>query len=213
MVFFTREFGLVRAVYKGGRLPAKQRLLQAFTPLWGAFHERTSACYVQQLESHLPALSLQGTHLLAGLYVNELIYHALQTMDAYPRLFDAYETVLRGLAQSIQPAVLAQSLREFEGVLLREMGYHISLQHEATSGAEILPEKHYILSVEEGLVEVSKGIPGEYLVAWANQQWHLPQVRQTAKTVMRQMLDHALGGKLMHTRKLLSTRGRFTESL
>lgn len=205
VVFFTRELGVVRALCQGGRLPKKQILLQAFTPLWVVFHERSTFYYVKQLELVMPALPLEGINLLAGLYVNELIYQALRPMDACPGLFDAYEEALQQLAKSTEPAFMAQSLRYFEEKLLNEMGYGISLTHEARTGEPILPEKQYTVMVEEGLVQVLQGIPGEYLLAWTNQQWHLPQVRKTAKTVMRLMLDHALGGKTLQTRKLLTS--------
>ncbi len=203
VLFFTRDRGLIQSLCKGGRLPKKQQMLQAFNPLFVQFHEHKTSCYVQQLELISPALQLEGLNLMSGLYVNELIYHAIQPLDAYPLLFDAYETVLQTLATPLEGADLAACLRHFEVLLLNEMGYGFSLTHEANHGEPIVANKHYILKPEEGLVDALKGIPGEYLIGWTDNQWHNPAVRQTAKIVLQAALDHALGGKILHTRKLV----------
>ncbi len=202
--FFTREHGLIRALCKGGRLPKKQILLQAFTPLWVEFNEKSNNFYVKHLELSSQALALEGINLLAGLYVNELVYYALRVMDAYPVVFDAYEHLLRYFIHPLEPANLAQYLRDFERLLLMEMGYNLSLVYEGISGEAIVSHKHYQLQVDEGFIESSQGLMGEHLLAWANNEWHRSEVRQTAKTVMRIMIDHALGGQAFYTRELLT---------
>lgn len=202
VLFFTRDRGLVYALCKGGRLPKKQSLLQAFTPLWVCFHEKNTMYFVQKIEIIPPSFALDGMRLMAGLYVNELIYYALQPNDACSLLFDSYEQLLQLLATSSDVIAMSQHLRNFEKMLITEMGYSFSLTHDADQGMQILPDIQYVFNPDRGFIQSSHGILGEYILSWADQNWSHPKTRQIAKIVMRAAIDHALGGKPLLTRTI-----------
>ena len=100
VVFFTREQGLVSCFYKGGRAPKKQALLQAFIPLWLAMDVRGDAHFVRHLEIAAAPISLIGQPLFSGLYVNELLYHALKPHDPSMELYSAYVFTLEALLKA-----------------------------------------------------------------------------------------------------------------
>lgn len=202
IIFFTREKGLVSAYSKGARTPKKQSLLQAFTPLWLTLDIRRDWHYVRQLDVVAPSLSLIGDALFAGLYVNEIIYHGLQQLDPSPLLYDAYINTIHALTKSSQRHVVEAALRRFEWQFLSSCGYAFSLTYECHTLCPIKPECHYIFIAGEGLVLASKGIPGECIIAMANDQLEKPAVLKAAKWLMRRAIDHALDGKKIKAREL-----------
>lgn len=202
VTFFTREKGMVCSLCKGGRTPKKQALLQAFTPLWVAFDERLSWCYVQKIELLSASLSLQGQQLFAGLYVNELLYHALRPLDAYPQLYDAYVMTLQSLCNVTDKLALEMLLRRFEWTLLASIGYGISLTHDARTGLPIVSTSQYRFIAGEGLVAADQGVIGTHLLALAEDKLDEPEVLKTAKKIMRLAIGHALGGKEIKARQL-----------
>lgn len=204
VVFFTRERGLVHGLFKGGRTPKKQALLQAFIPLWLTLNLRGESCFVRHLESLDAPLQLTGQSLFASLYVNELIFHALKPFDLNASLYDAYENTLKTLQTAIDKPVIEAILRRFEWVLLRCCGYHMSLTHEAHTGAPILDNHDYRLIPGEGFVMVDEGIPGAHILALEVGQLDDIAVLKNVKRILRSAIDHALDGKTIKTRLLYS---------
>lgn len=202
VTFFTRDHGVVRAVCKAGRTPKKQALLQAFTPLWVVFAERSGWYHVQTLELLSLSLPLEGHYLFAGLYVNELLYHALGPLDAYPRLYEAYTATLFALCHASDQVALEIVLRRFEWALLAAIGYGLSLTHEARTGLPIVSSQQYVLIAGVGLIGAEQGMKGAHLLALSDDALTESDVLKTAKKIMRIAIDHALGGKKIKTRDL-----------
>lgn len=71
---------------------------------------------------------LQGTALMCGFYLNELLINLLARDDAHIPLFDYYRAALYRLAHETDHAA---SLRCFEKHLLQELGYALELAKEA----------------------------------------------------------------------------------
>ncbi|MDP3560673.1 MAG: DNA repair protein RecO [Legionellaceae bacterium] len=205
VTFYTRERGIVCGLCKGGRTPKKQVLLQPFTPLWVLFNERSNYIYVNQLELISPTLSLKGHYLFAGLYINELLFHALRPLDSCSELYDAYVATLNALCCVSNDLDLQALLRRFEWTLLSTMGYSISFTHDARTHQPILPENQYVFIVEEGIVAAKQGIQGSYLLALAEGKLENPLVLKAAKIIMRAAMNHALGGKEIKTRNLYTS--------
>lgn len=199
--FFTRDEGIVDALYKGGRTPKKHALLQAFTPLWVTFNVRHEWHYVQKLEVESPPLPLQGPALFSGLYVNEIIHRLLKPLDPAPDLFTDYVTTLSALAVAPDRLAIEPILRQFERALLSAVGYEVSLTHEAISGALIDPSARYQLKVGVGFVAAKEGHSGAHLRAFAENDWNAsPAVLTTAKSIMRKAIAHALNGEPIQSR-------------
>lgn len=200
--FFTKEQGLVQCLCRGGRTPKKQSLLQAFTPLWVAVEERYDRYYTRSMESISPMLQLEGNSLFSGLYINELLYYVLSPAYPDPELFNAYLMTINGLASTQDRLVIEALLRRFEWALLKASGHSFSLTQEAATGVGVVPEKNYQFRVGEGFIVHNSGIPGEHLLALAGDNLEEAVYLRSAKLIMRQAIDHLLGGRELKARSL-----------
>lgn len=200
--FFTRELGLVNCLCKGGRTPKKQSLLQAFTPLWIHIDERHDRYYTKTIESISPMLQLEGHALFSSLYLNELIYYALKPIDPDEPLFNAYLLTLNHLAGAADRLIIESLLRRFEWALLNACGHFFSFTEETRTQDVIDANSHYQFIAGEGFVRAGKGIPGEHLLALAADQLHEAHYLKSAKIIMRQAIDHLLGGREIKARSL-----------
>jgi len=157
VTLFTREFGKVRGLAKGGRR-LKSNFDIAFDLLnvcsvvflrkaHGGLDLLTEARAVERF----PALRQNLQSLYAGYYVAELLADGTQDYDPHPALFDAALETLRGLGKDHQkaPAAVAagapglaiaqnvlDSLISFELVWLRELGYSPRLDACSSCGAD-----------------------------------------------------------------------------
>lgn len=202
--FFTAESGLLSCLCRGARAPKKQALLQAFTPLWISIDERYDHHYAQSIESCSPMLSLVGHALFSALYVNELIYSSLKPLYPDPELFRAYLVTVNSLALLDDRLAIEALLRRFEWSLLSACGHDFSMTHEARSGQLIEANSYYHFIAGEGFSVAKSGIPGEYLLALAEDDLNDVVVLKAAKIIMRQAIDHLLGGKKIKARSLYS---------
>src|SRR5512135_3086366 len=148
---FSRNHGRVALVARGARRPrsALRGLLMGFQPLsmsWFGKHELRTL-HSAEWQGGQP--QLQGTALLCGFYLNELLLNLLARDDPHESLFDYYQQTLQRLAQEDDHAV---TLRRFERRMLQELGYALSLETEAGSGKPIVPEKNYRYILERGAV-------------------------------------------------------------
>lgn len=202
VIFFTKEQGLVRGLYKGGRLPKNQALLQLFSPVWLSLTVRGDACFVRQIELAAAPLQLPNESLFAGLYVNELIYHALKPHDPQPSLYAAYTSTLNALMVAFDQQAQELVLRRFEWSLLSACGYAISFSQEAHTGAPILSDRFYRFIDGEGFVLAEKGLLGEHLIELSQGNLNHPDLLCVAKVVMRRAIQHAIDGKKINSRDL-----------
>lgn len=205
VIFFTQEHGVVNGLFKGGRTPKKQALLQPFVPLWLTLNRRGESCFVCHLETCDVSLELAGEALFACLYVNELIFHTLKPFDPHAELYQAYEYTIKALQVDPDRSVLEAILRRFEWVLLKSCGYQMSLIHEAHTEALILENQYYRLIPGEGFVRSKEGIRGSYLLALEAGQFDDVDLLKQVKYFFRAAIDHALDGKIIKTRRLYSS--------
>ncbi|MGC1181671.1 DNA repair protein RecO [Legionella sp.] len=202
--FFTLELGFIQCLYKGGRTPKRQALLQVFTPLWLTVDERYERYYVKTVESISPTLDLEGHSLFCALYVNEILYYALSPYYHDASLFEVYLFTLNGLASTRERLVFESLLRRFEWALLKTCGYSFSLIHEARTNNFIVPELYYQFVAGEGFISTSEGIPGRHILALAEDNLSEADYLKSAKYIMRQAIDDLLGGREIKSRSLYS---------
>lgn len=200
---FTRDQGVVTCLYRGGRTPKKQAILQAFIPLWLSLDSKRDWHYVRTLECVEAPLALKGSSLFCALYINELIYYALKSFDPHPQLFDTYVYTLKGLAQIKEQMVMEALLRKFEWMLLDACGYMLSFV-DAESESVICTQKYRFI-VGKGFVVVLDGMPGQHLLDITNGQFTDVHVLKTAKLIMRQAIDHLLNGRELKSRTLFAS--------
>jgi len=137
---FTREFGKVRALAKGGRR-LKSNFDCAFDLLsvcrivfLRKAHGGLDLLTEARLEEQFPILRQNLGALYAGYYIAELLADGTQDYDPHPVLFDAALESLRNLGKGADPRAPATG---FELVWLRELGYSPRLDACATCGNAI----------------------------------------------------------------------------
>jgi DNA repair protein RecO (recombination protein O) len=202
VTFFTAERGLLTCLCKGGRMPKKQGLLQPFTPLWVFVNAYPNRIYTQRIENEAPTIPLAGEALFSGLYINELLYHALKTDSPNQPLFEAYLSTLKGLSLAENRQEIEPLLRRFEWMLLDASGYALSLTHEAKTGLPITAIKNYQFIEGLGLVNASQGLSGFHLLAMSQDNLTHPETLKVAKYLMRKAINYLLEGVEIQARKL-----------
>lgn len=124
---FTREFGKVRGLAKGGR-----RLKSSFDVSFDLLtvcrivflrkaHGGLDLLTEARMEERFPGLRDDLPALYAGYYVAELLADGTQDYDPHPDLFDAALATLRDLGK--RGNVPVDSASRFELVWLKELGY------------------------------------------------------------------------------------------
>jgi DNA repair protein RecO (recombination protein O) len=204
---FTRNFGRFSLVARGARRPksALRGVLLSFSSLALSWSGKTELKTLNGAEWRGGYLSLKGAALICGFYVNELLLKLLHRDDPHGLLFDAYEKTLHDLSEGMDPAA---SLRCFEVNLLRELGYALSLDRDATNDKLIDPLRRYTYVIERGPVAVEhmqNGVElhGKTLLDMHAGQYLDPVTRQQSKQLMRSLISHYLGNQQLHSRQLL----------
>ncbi len=166
---YTRTQGRVVVVAKGAKRPTSQLrpVLLPFQPLH-ALLGKTPADPENEVHLLRSAEWAGGRPLLAaaamfsGFYLNELLMKLLVRHDPQPALFDAYADTLAALATEPDEA---PALRAFELMLLRELGWLPELNTVTLTTENLLPDAHYTLQAEAGIVPAAKGPRGSAWVA------------------------------------------------
>jgi DNA repair protein RecO (recombination protein O) len=194
VVFFTRQYGVVNCLYKGGRTPKKQALLQPFTELWLVMNIRGDSFFVRDLEIAAPQDEFLGKNLFSALYMNELLHYTLRPQDP--------DVTLKALSRAEGRLSIEAILRRFEWVFLKACGYEISFTHDARTAQLISDKNFYRLVPGEGFILVDKGISGAHLMAMADDDLSDAMVLNASKKIMRQAIDYALDGRVIRARAL-----------
>lgn len=203
---FTLELGKVSAVAKGvrGNKSDKKSLLQSFQPLLLSVSGKHELRNLNQLESVGSMLHLVGHQLFSAMYLNELLNRLLPKEVPHPELFVAYQQSLNWLASGgdIEPC-----LRQFELLLLEDMGYGIDLTQEYENGQPVASNVDYCLVLENGIKRIdhmaqgTNRFSGEALLQVSNNVW-TPSSLQCAKRITRMALSPLLGHKPLKSREL-----------
>jgi len=125
---WTREFGKVRALAKGGRRLRSnfESALDLLTLCRIVLLRKSSGgldlLTEAQVVRRFPGLSARLPALYAAYYVAELLADWTEENDPHPQLFDEALAALEVLAEPTEGAI-GPRLARFELVLLRELGY------------------------------------------------------------------------------------------
>ena len=211
----TRDHGRLGAVVRGvrgGRRP--RHSIEPFTLASFAWRGRGQLVTVTASES-ITAMRLTGDALFSGLYLNELLVKTLEPHDAIPDVFHQYGVTLAALAGD---GNMAPALRRFERGLLEALGYGVVFDADIHSGAPIDAGKTYRFVDGEGFCEAradlalaasageSQPVPGKAIIAMANDDYGQAATCRAAKAVFRLALQHRLGHRQLHTRRLFAAR-------
>lgn len=141
---WTREFGKIRALAKGGRR-LKSNFESAFDLLsvcdivfLRKAHGGLDLLTEARVRERFPELRSDLRSLYLGYYVAELLSDGTFDYDPYPPLFDAALATLRGLSNPTTDRWATASA--FELVWLRELGYCPRFETCAACGTAVVPQ-------------------------------------------------------------------------
>ena len=217
---FTRLHGRIVMVARGAKRPhgTLRGVLNPFQGLTLAWFGKGDMKTLKSAEQEQILPQLSGAALLSAFYLNELLLKLAIREDPHDGLFDAYAIAIGSLAmlsaESRTARAIAPILRQFEVTLLQELGYALQLKIEANSHVPILAEREYFYLVERGPLSVgtvarqsgsADGLPlqGKTLIDMACCDYRDPQTQSQSKQLMRMMINHLLGDKILHTRQLM----------
>ena len=139
---FSMRHGRIAGIARSARGPRSryQGKLQLFSPLLVSWSGRSDLKNIGTVELSGLAYQLEGTSLLCGFYLNELLMRLMTHEDPFPKVYECYQNTLNVLEKNNS---IESQLRYFEKHLLNELGYGIPLTYDITTGLEINCQKHY----------------------------------------------------------------------
>jgi DNA repair protein RecO (recombination protein O) len=175
------EYGKCRVVAKGVRSAKSDRksTLQAFQFITCTVSGRGELKNLTSAEVTEKPHQLKGEALFCGMYINELINRCLpahiicpEVMTQYVRCLEALQAVTMAGDGSAQKHLQAAALREFELVLLDELGVLPDLGVDALDQTPVDNDTQYVFQPEQGLV----------------QAWHHPHLRAFSGALLAKVL-------------------------
>ena len=202
----------VRAVAKGARRAGSRTraFLQPFQPLLVSLSGRSELKNLVAVEGSINAMSLQGTRLFSGLYMNELLVRLLMAHEGIPSLYRSYQEAIIALCGDRD---LPGILRRFELSLLEALGYGVDLLHDCYSGDAIEEGAQYLFHPDIGFERVPPPLPGQSnpavfrgheLLALYHNDLADKAVSQAALRLTRMALQGHLGDKPLASRALFA---------
>ena len=159
--FFTRHYGKIRLVARGAR--SKKTSLQMFQRLNISFKGRSDLKNLTDWESSDQPRRLLGNDLVLAMYTNELLSRLLPEAEKHQKVFDGYWKYL-GMINEQSETEKEYSLRLFENLLLKELGYGLEFNKDF-KGNPIDSELEYHFQEHNGFVPRADGnIPGKVLL-------------------------------------------------
>lgn len=200
---FTESHGRIAAVANGAKRKnnINKSLLQPFRPLLVSWRGEGDLKTLTRIDSPTLAFPLAKQYLYSGIYLNELVMRLLAKEAAQPVIYSAYHATLLALSKSDDIEI---SLRQFELLLLGELGHGIALLTDV-DGMSIEAHWRYDLLSEQGFIaRVDGKFLGQSLINIANTNYCDTITRNHAKQLTRQAFSPLLGTKPLHSRRLFS---------
>lgn len=202
---YTQEYGRVDGIIR--QIPPPQ-----YQPIRLQASGKSELKNFTKLEILNQPVFFHGDAFFAGFYLNEILLRLCPLEEAMLRTFEQYQLTLLQLQQlaSHESAALflRQILRQFEHVLLQELGYAIDFSVDA-SQQEVLPLRHYQFQLNDGFIPVAQAsrstISGSLIATMQSYQdgrdFSHEQLQLLGK-LYRQMISSLLGDRPMKSRQL-----------
>lgn len=202
----TPGYGRVAVVARGARGGKRGNVLQPFNRVQVSWTGRGSMYTLTGCDLIRHAW-LSGNSLAAGFYVLELLSRLLPEHETMPSVYAAACWALDNLEAGQPPTDVV--LREFEKLLLEDLGYGLDFSRDADSGEPVRADRQYALHLDSGFVAIDgagRGYPGATLLAIAAAGYESREARVAAKKIFRQALQPLLGNRPLVSRRLLIRR-------
>lgn len=202
---FTEEMGRVDGILR--QMPPPQ-----YQPITLQATGKSELKNFTKLEILNHPIFFHGDAFFSGFYLNEVILRLCPLEVAMPDTFQQYHetlTQLQSLAQQTNPNhFLKQILRQFEHILLAELGYAIDFNVDANQH-EILPEQKYQFQLNEGFIQVSHmsnatllGKHIQTMLSYEKGTAFSAEQLQLLGKLYRQMITSLLGDRPLKSRQL-----------
>lgn len=203
----TREHGRVPVVMRGvrGKKSKSAGHVQPFSRMMVGWFGRGELKTARTMDFPWTAPVFSGDGLVTGLYINELLVRLVGKFEPIPRIFDAYGPLIHKIAANFD---MPDALRRFELTLLQELGYGITFDVEADSGAKVSAAAFYYYVPDEGFRRIAGDIPdaqaikGADLLSIALDRFDEPGVDACAKRIIRRSFAMLLGERTLKSREL-----------
>ncbi|WP_395341343.1 DNA repair protein RecO [Ningiella sp. W23] len=209
--FFTRQYGRIAVVAKGARGAGKsdrKSLLQPLQLLMFEISGRSQLKNLGLLEAVQSPIRLQGLGTYSAMYLNELLMRAIPETEPMSILFEQYQQSLLQLAEldvDSPTEHVEVVLRNFEFVLLQDLGYLPDFTTCADNAEEIAPQQSYCFIAEQGFVRCPPtqryALSGKDILD-IEQRHYTQSARKVAKYICRQALLPIIGDKPLKSREL-----------
>lgn len=199
---FTEKLGRYSAIARGASKgkSSTRILLQPFNFLQVSLQGHGELLTVTQVERSGAPCFLSGQAAVCGLYLNELLYDTLHRHDPHPVLFQSYHHTLLQLAAGKDAKII---LRQFELVLLEELGYGIHFSNLEANQYYRYDPKNGFQQLARFYEEDPGCFSGETLLALAAENWQHKEVLRAAKRLTHLAFTPLLAGKAIRARELL----------
>ena len=202
---YTQEYGRVDGIIR--QIPPPQ-----YQPIRLQASGKSELKNFTKLEILNQPVFFHGDAFFAGFYLNEILLRLCPLEEAMPHTFEQYQLTLLQLQQlaSHESAALflRQILRQFEHVLLQELGYAIDFSVDA-SQQEVLPLRHYQFQLNDGFIPVAQAsrstISGSLIAtmqSYQDEQDFSHEQLQLLGKLYRQMISSLLGDRPLKSRQL-----------
>ena len=202
---FTQEYGRVDGILRQTPPPQYQPIRLQATG-------KSELKNFTKLEILNQPVFFHGDAFFAGFYLNEIVLRLCPLEEAMPQTFEQYQLTLlqlQQLASHKQASLfLRQILRQFEHVLLQELGYAIDFSVDANQ-QEISPFQQYQFQFNDGFLPVSRAsrstLEGALITSMQSyedgQDFSHEQLQLLGK-LYRQMISSLLGDRPLKSRQL-----------
>jgi len=206
---FARHHGRLTVFSRGTRRSGSSvtAVLQPFNRLLVSWAGRGEAGTLTHAEFDGAPVRLAPGLLMSAFYLNELVLRLLARHDAHSDVFDLYEAALGALRIEGEES---RTLRLFEKRLLEAIGYGLTLDRDARSGAAVRVDRNYRFLPDEGFVEagpqVADGgwfVSGTALVSLAEERLDVAAIRAECRRILRVALDRCLEGRALRSREVM----------
>ncbi|MBA6327037.1 DNA repair protein RecO [Colwellia sp. MB02u-6] len=182
---------------------SRKALLQPFLPIKVTLKGQYNLKSLIRVEPIGKSFLLKKNALFSAFYINELLVKLLGDNIACEALFQQYKMSLEALVQASNIEIC---LREFELMLMDELGlsfdFSLVFEHSA-EGFYYLPDEGFI----PAYTKLKQPCYNRWhLQAIAERDLSTPEVLNTFKALMRQVINHLLDGAPLNSRKLFSKK-------
>lgn len=202
---FTQEYGRVDGILR--QIPPPQ-----YQPIRLQATGKSELKNLTKLEILNQPVFFHGDAFFAGFYLNEIVLRLCPLEEAMPQTFQQYQLILLQLqllaTHEHALLFLRQILRQFEHVLLQELGYAIDFSIDANQQV-IQHEQNYQFQLNDGFMPVAQAsrssMSGWLIATMQNyeqgQDFTHEQLQLLAK-LYRQMISSLLGDRPLKSRQL-----------